>query len=205
MSFKSPYFDGYLFNPDFYSLKAYQTGLQVDAKVTYSVGPMIDATHIEEWKDPNKRSFMLGLLIGSTQYVEVEYRDTANQWFALDKEEDPGSGIPSDLATSVGTPPGKRWVGFKQPGAKDWYLDDSLLHFGLVQFDVRFKIYPTTGPEFVPFVGRHRQNKITATTFSSGSFGTGHMPSVWYVPEPAKKGADGKMFMVGPRGRVYLS
>jgi hypothetical protein len=202
MSGFSPNFSKYLFDPNFATLKSYRDGLQVEAKVTYGVGPFVDGKYCEEWKDSNRRSFMLGLLVTTTQHADVEYRDAGGNWFALDKEEDTGSGIPKDLLDSIGTPPGRKWVGFKQPRAKDWALGQSLLPFSVVQFDVRFGVYPTTGPEFVPFVGRHRQDKTGSTTFAGGTFGSGYILSVWYVPAPPRKRADGKQYMSGQQGSV---
>jgi hypothetical protein len=183
------------------------TGLQVRGRVTYSVGPLVTPAYVEEWKDCAKRSFMLGLLVDAAtgQQVDVEYLDTAGQWFPLDREESPGGlhDIVGQLNKDPGVPAGKRWIGFAQPAGPAWALDASHLADGVVGFDVRVGIYPTAGPEFITFVGRHLRDP-DAGNFKNGKFEDGHMPSSWYVPQLPRASPDGKMYVYGPRGRRWL-
>jgi hypothetical protein len=183
------------------------TGLQVLGRATYSVGPQVTPTYIDEWKDCTRRSFMLGLLVDarSGQQVDVEYMDTAGQWFPLDREEEPGGAhdIVGQLNTDPGVPAGKRWIGFSQPGGRDWALDTSQLADGVVSFDVRVGIYPTSGPEFITFVGRHLRDP-DGGGFKGGKFEDGHMPSSWYVPQLPRPSPEGKLYVYGPRGRRWL-
>ena len=187
------------------TVASYRGGLQVDGRVTYSVGPAVNFAYIAEWKHWDKRSFMFGLLVdvASKQEVDVEYRDTRGSWFSLDKENVPGGKhkIVDQLGTDPGTPAGKRWVGFSQPMGNDWALDDSKISQGEMEFDVRVRIYPSAGPEFIPFAGRHLRDKAVAGSFTPGTFAAGHMPSSWFVPQLRATATDGKHYVSGPRGR----
>ena len=188
MSVKGPYFLGYLFDTNRKTLQPYQDGIRVEATVTYTVGPGVDRAYCGEWRDPSKRSFMFGLLVDVTPgvTVDVEYKDTNGQWFALDKEDVAGGkmAIVSQLNTAPGTPAGKRWIAFSQPSAPAWLLDDSQVAKGVVQFEARVAIRPSAGPEFIPFVGRHLRDKDPKNgSFGLGAFSGGHMPSVWHVPK----------------------
>src|SRR5262249_19163390 len=151
-------FTGYRFSPYIATVAPYHgDGLQVEARVTYSVGSAVNPAYCKEWADWNKRSFMFGLLVDAGQEVDVSYKSLSLKYFALHKENTTGGtyGIVDQLNTDPGSAAGKRWVGFAQPTTDPWLLDDSLLSAGIIQFDVLVGIYPTVGPEFIPFVGRH--------------------------------------------------
>lgn len=209
MSLKVNFFC-YLFDTNTATIEPYHgNGLRVEGRITYSVGVAVNPAYCLEWADSTKRSFMFGLLVdaASGQQVDVEYKNKAGNWFMLDKENDVGGPykIVDQLNMDPGIPAGGRWVGFSQPAGVAWVLDDSKIAGGEIQFDARVGIYPSTGPEFIPFVGRHLRNKDEASnTFSPGSFSAGHMPSTWYVPKDKRTAADGKQWVYGPRGRRWL-
>jgi hypothetical protein len=203
MSLKAPdYFRGYLFDPVVSTVSEYQGGLRVEAKVRYSVGGSINATYCAQWEKAAERSFMLGLLIDAAQTVEVDYLAKDGQWFALTRQTGKGA-IVDQLGDCLGTPVGKQWVAFSQPAAAAWALDVSEVANGLVTFDARVAIFPTAGPEFIPFVGRHLNDRASDGSFVPGKFEAGHMPGMWYVPKRLAM-ADGQIRVYGSRGWQYL-
>jgi len=202
MSLKAPeYFRGYLFDPVIATVQDYQTGLRVEAKVRYSVGGAVDATYCGQWKKADGRSFMFGLLVDVGATLEVDYMGEDGKWFALNKEIGTGP-IADQLTDCLAAPAGKQWVAFSQP-AVAWKLDFSDVANGLVTFDARVAIYPTTGPEFIPFVGRHLNDQASDGTFVPGKFAAGHMPGMWYVPK-RRAMADGQIGVYGSRGWQWL-
>ena len=202
MSLKAPeYFRGYLFDPIIDTVQEYQGGLRVEAKVRYSVGGSVNADYCAQWEKATERSFMLGLLIDAAATVEVDYLGKDGKWFALKREIGKGP-IADQLADCLGTPAGKVWVAFSQP-AVAWALDVSEVAQGLVTFDARVAIFPTTGPEFIPFVGRHLNDRASDGTFVPGKFEAGHMPGMWYVPK-RRAMADGQVRVYGSRGWAWL-
>jgi hypothetical protein len=202
MSLKAPeYFRGYLFDPVISTVQDYQGGLRVEAKVRYSVGASVDAGYCAQWEKSTERSFMLGLLIDSAATVEVDYLGKDGKWFALTRQTGKGA-IVDQLVDCLGTPAGKQWVAFSQP-AVAWALDASEAANGLVTFDARVAIFPTAGPEFIPFVGRHLNDRAGDGTFVPGKFEAGHMPGMWYVPKRRAE-ADGQVRVYGSRGWAWL-
>ena len=202
MSLKAPeYFRGYLFDPVLGTVEDYQGGLRVEAKVRYSVGRSVDAAYCAQWEKSTERSFMLGLLIDAAQTVEVEYNGKDGQWFALKRETGAGP-IVDQLVACLGAPAGKQWVAFSQP-AVAWALDASEAANGLVTFDARVAVFPTAGPEFIPFVGRHLNDRAGDGSFVPGKFEAGHMPGMWYVPK-RRAMADGQIGVYGSRGWQWL-
>src|SRR6266481_4185232 len=118
-------FHAYLFDTNVATIESYHgDGLRVQGRVTYTVGPVVDAAYCKEWADLNKRSFMFGLLVDAAtrQEVDVDYKDKSGNWFPLAKENTTGGtyNIIDQLNTDPGTPAGRRWVGFSQPAGYAW-------------------------------------------------------------------------------------
>src|SRR5688572_26226325 len=175
MSLKAPdYFRGYLFDPVVSTVQEYQGGLRVEAKVRYSVGASIDATYCAQWEKAAERSFMLGLLIEVAQTVEVDYLAKDGTWFALTRQTGKGA-IVARLPDCLGPAVGQQWVALSQPAAVAWAMDVSEVADELVTFEARVAIYDATAAEFLPFVGRHRNDRASDGSFVPQKFEAGHL------------------------------
>ena len=204
MSFRAD-FRAYVFDPnglkETYSVGG-AAGFRVTGSVTYAISPTVATTpYLDEWKDPNKRSFMVGLYVDAAQTVEVDYEDATGGHLRL-KED---AGVAAQLASNFGTGPTKKWIGLVHPGgAQQWKLDTSQVAAGFASFKIRVGIYPAIGPQFIPVVARHRKGFNSATgNFTAGDFKDGHIAGVWYVPAVSVS-SEGKQFVCGPRGIEWL-
>ena len=204
MSFRAD-FRAYVFDPN--GLKETYTvgslnGFRVTGSVTYAISPTVATTaYLDEWKHPDKRSFMVGLYVDSTQTVEVDYEDATGGNLRL-KED---AGVAAQLASNFGEGANKKWIGLMHPGGgQQWKLDTSQVAAGFASFKIRVGIYPADGPQFIPVVARHRRGFNSATgQFTAGDFKDGHIAGVWYVPAVSVS-AEGKQFVCGPRGIEWL-
>src|SRR5687767_7981314 len=154
MSFRQD-FRAYVFDPN--GLKeSYKSGFRVTGSVTYAVSPDVGKnTYLEEWKAPEKRSFMVGLYVSYDQTVEVDYEEETGGDMRLMAS----SGVVTQLVSAFGkaADSSKKWLGLVQPGDKRLKLDTSKIAEGLVSFKLRVAIYPANGPQFIPVVARHRR------------------------------------------------
>ena len=204
MSFRAD-FRAYVFDPN--GLKETYTvgtlsGFRVTGSVTYAISPLVATTaYLDEWKDPNKRSFMVGLYVDAAQTVEVDYEDATGGHLPLKAD----AGVVAQLANNFGTGPNKKWIGLVHPGGgQTWNLDTSQAAQGFASFKIRVGIYPAAGPQFIPVVARHRKGFNTTTgQFTAGDFKDGHIAGVWYVPAVSVS-SEGKQFVCGPRGIEWL-
>jgi hypothetical protein len=205
MSFRAD-FKAYVFDPS--GTKEEHTcsgggdiGSRVTGSVTYAISSKVGTTgYLEQWKDPGKRSFMLGLYIDATQSVEVDYEDENGGDLRLTEN----AGVAAQLASAFGQGTNKKWVGLVHPGGAGapWKLDTS--NAGFVSFKVRVGISPADGPQFIPVVARHRNNvdDQTGQIISPGDFKDGYIAGVWYVPKVYVSA--GRRRVCGPRGLEWL-
>jgi hypothetical protein len=155
---------GYMFTPR----RHRRTGpnvLEVEGTVTWTIRrPEQEiAQFMAAW---DAKGYKMGLLVLQSQNIEsIAYQGFDRS--PVELQPDP-SAIP-DLESTLGTPPGYKWLAFYSTGRRAF----TMLEPNVVQFTVGVRISPAqSGPQTVPVASRHLD----------GTYADSYMPGLWVLP-----------------------